>query len=104
MLNTVTKQHSNNTEGASVFSKYRNIEGIEEPILILTASEYKEYMSSGSLPDDHLLIKYDEDKEITSDLVKTWQKFMPGLQLVIVLSKISDGPDIPISSAMKINI
>ena len=103
MLNISTKQNLGSEETAFV-SGYHNIKGIDEPILIVKESDYEEFMSSGRLPDDHLVIKSEEGKEITQDVVKTWQKFVPDIQIVIVISAKSDEPEIPISSAMKINI
>lgn len=103
MLNIATKQNLGSEETTFV-SGYHNIEGIEEPILIVKESDYEEFMSSGKLPDDHLVIKSEEGRENTADLVKTWQKFVQDFQIVIVISAKSDNPEIPISSAMKINI
>ena len=103
MFNIATKQRLDSEE-ATFISGYHNIEGIDEPILIVKESDCDEFMSSGRLPDDHLVVRSEEGKEITADVVRTWQKFVPGIQIVIVISTKSDNPEIPISSAMKINI
>lgn len=103
MLNTAIKQKSG-TDGNTKCWRYQNFDGVEQPVLILEAKDYEDIRSSGLLPDDHFVISSDENQEITPELVQMWQKFMPDSQLVIAICKKSENIEIPISSAMKINI
>lgn len=103
MLDTAKKQNEKVEQPKNVV-EYRTFEGVDQPILIFKAEDYEEVLSSGLLPDDYFVISSNENQEITPELVKMWQKFMPCSQLVIAICKNSDNIEIPISSAMKINI